>query len=92
MLKFQNDYLGLYIKKIMKKNDLSQKEFGSKCGIKQGNLSRIMSGKVVCSLDSLVKISDVYKLDLEYLLMLRIKTEFDNLYGTGSYDVMVDDK
>lgn len=82
----QINYLGLYIKRFMKDHKLTQKVFAEKCNIKQGNLSRILSGKVVSSLDSLVKISKNYGLDLNYLLYLRIKNEFDNLYGPGTYE------
>jgi len=86
MLDPKVNYLGIFLKDFMKKNKLTQKQFATMCGLKQGNLSRILSGKVVASLDSVMKISKRFDFDFNYLLYLRIKNEFDNLYGEGTYE------
>lgn len=86
MLDPKVNYLGDFLKNFMKKEKLTQNQFANVCKLKQGNLSRILSGRVVASLDSIVKISKAYDIDLNYLLYLRIKVEFDNLYGKEAYE------
>jgi len=80
------NYFGNYLKLYCKNHSISQSDFADSCGIKQGNLSRIMSGAVICSLDSLIKISNFCNFDLYDMFELRLKTELDNFYGFGFYE------
>ena len=69
--------IGKKIKEIRMNSSMSQKDFAKSIGLSQASLSKVEKGKQKANIDTLSKISEVYKVDLEEL----IAEENDNLDG-----------
>lgn len=54
-----------YLKEYFKKNKITQYEIESKTGIKQSKLSLTFNGKRKLTADELLKIANVYEINLE---------------------------
>lgn len=54
-----------YLKEYFKKNKITQHEIESKTGIKQSKLSLTFNGKRKLTADELLKIANVYEINLE---------------------------
>lgn len=54
-----------YLKEYFKENKITQYEIESKTGIKQSKLSLTFSGKRKLTADELLKIANVYEINLE---------------------------
>ncbi|MNI77127.1 Antitoxin PezA [compost metagenome] len=59
--------IGKRIKNIRKLHKLNQTEFAKIIGISQGNLSEIESEKILPSLETILRLSQRFKLDLNWL-------------------------
>ncbi|WP_171909201.1 helix-turn-helix transcriptional regulator [Paenibacillus sp. GP183] len=60
--------IGVRIKYIRKLHKLNQINFSESIGISQGNLSEIESGKILPSLETVIKLGQQYNLDLNWLI------------------------
>jgi transcriptional regulator with XRE-family HTH domain len=63
-----NFTIGERIKYIRKLHKLNQINFSETIGISQGNLSEIESGKILPSLETVIKFGQHYNLDLNWLI------------------------
>jgi transcriptional regulator with XRE-family HTH domain len=60
--------IGKRIKELRKLHGLNQIEFSEKIGISQGHLSEIESGKLLPSLETVIKMGEQFKLDIAWLI------------------------
>lgn len=56
------------IKKIRQSKDITQRQLAILSGLKQQNISRVESGKVTPSLETLIKIAEALRVDIKELL------------------------
>lgn len=61
--------LGQRIKNIRKRNKLNQVEFAKIIGVSQGTLSELEQDKYKPSIETIISIHKVFKVDLEWLLV-----------------------
>jgi transcriptional regulator with XRE-family HTH domain len=64
----QKKLIGERLKYIRKLQKMNQTDLSEKLGISQGTLSEIESGKILPSLEVIMKLADTYKLDLNWLI------------------------
>lgn len=73
---------GKYIRKLRNENEMTLTQLGAKLGLDSANLSKIENGKREFDEKRLIKLADVFNLDLEIL-----KTEFlSDLFAKKLYD------
>ncbi|MCK8488256.1 helix-turn-helix domain-containing protein [Paenibacillus sp. MBLB2552] len=82
--------VGERIKSIRKQHKLTQIEFAQSLDISQGTLSEIESGKAKPSFDVLVLLSDMYLVDMNWLIInreaeLRVGLKNDELFLLENY-------
>lgn len=69
--------IGERIKDLRKSVDLNQKEFAKKISISQGSLSDIEKGRNKPSIETLLAISNIFRVSLDWLIKGELK---ENLY------------
>lgn len=73
---------GKYIRKLRNENEMTLTQLGAQLGLDSANLSKIENGKREFDEKRLIKLADVFNLDLEIL-----KTEFfSDLFAKKLYD------
>jgi transcriptional regulator with XRE-family HTH domain len=72
--------IGERIKYIRKLHKLNQINFSESIGISQGNLSEIESGKILPSLETVIKLGQQYNLDLNWLINNTSKNVYTQLH------------
>ena len=63
------------IKKMLKERRMTQNDLAQKLGVEQYKVSRLLSGKPFPSLNMLLKISQILKCSIYYLLAIREQSE-----------------
>lgn len=63
------------IKKMLKERRMTQNDLAQKLGVEQYKVSRFLSGKPFPSLNTLLKISQILKCSIYYLLAIREQSE-----------------
>lgn len=61
----QARYVGLKIRQLRKKRNLTQTELSAKIGVQQSDLSRMEKGEYRISLDTLFKILQVFEMNIQ---------------------------
>ena len=75
----KNYYFGDKLRTIREKKKLTLKEIANKIGVSESLISQIETNKVSPAIDTLLRITDVLELDLEYLFSDFKKTKKVNL-------------
>ncbi len=75
----QARYVGLKIRQLRKKRNLTQAELSAKIGVQQSDLSRMEKGEYRISLDTLFKILQVFEMSMNKFFEEIVPRETPNL-------------